>query len=261
MRIGLHVQNLLAYRGLLRQLVIKDLKKKYKKSMLGYLWSILNPLLTMIVLVLVFSNVLGRGVNNFPVYLLTGQLMFNMMSEATRAALGSITGNSALIQKVYIPKYILTFSSVVSALINQIFSLVALILVLLITRFVPPATALLFFVPIVYQFVFCLGLGLILATLMVFFRDVLYIYGIFMTLWMYMTPIFYSFDILPDRVAAVIRLFNPMYSYITYFRELILYGRVPGFAANLQCVLFSLAFLFFGSVLFKKYQDQFVLYL
>lgn len=255
------IKNFVGYSGLLTQLVAKDLKRKYKQSFLGYIWSILNPLLTMTVLYLVFSNVFGRNVDNFAIYLLTGQLMFNAMSEGTRAALNSITGNASLLQKVYIPKYMLTLSSVISALISQLFSLCALIIVMLTTQFVPPVTALLFFVPILYQFIFCIGLGMILATFMVFFRDTSYIYGIFMTLWMYMTPIFYSFDILPQNVAAVIKVVNPMYHYLAYMRDIILYGRLPAIAQNLQCLIYSLLFLVIGAILFYKKQNRFVLFL
>lgn len=256
-----YITNFWSYRSLLFELVQKNLKKKYKQSVLGYFWSILNPLLTMIVLVLVFSNVLGRNVDNFPIYLLTGQLMFNTMSEATRSALTSITSNASLIQKVYIPKYILTLSGVISAVINQLFSFVALIIVMIATRFTPPPTVVLFFVPIIYQFIFCVGFGLILSTCMVFFKDSMYIYGIFMTLWMYMTPIFYSFDILPESVAVVIKLINPMYHYINMARNVIIYGNMPTLLQNIQCLVFSCVFLVIGVILFSKKQDKFVLYL
>lgn len=254
-------RNFLLYRELLYELIIKDLKKKYKKSFLGYLWSVLNPLLTMVVLVAVFSNVLGRGVDNFPIYLLTGQLMFNMCSVGTRAAMGSITGNASLIQKVYIPKYILPLSSIFSALINQLFSFVALIIVMLATRFVPTATILLFFVPIIYQFIFCFGLGLALATLLVFFRDIEYIYGIFLTLWMYLTPVFYHIDIIGGRMAKVISTINPMYHYITYMRDLVMYGQIPDLRSNLICLGFALVSLLIGVALFYKNQSKFVLYI
>lgn len=255
------VRNFFLYRELLYQLIIKDLKKKYKKSVLGYLWSVLNPLLTMVVLVAVFSNVLGRGVDNFPIYLLTGQLMFNMTSVGTRAAMTSVSGSAALIQKVYIPKYILPLSAICSALVNQLFSFVALILVMLVTQFLPPITVLLFFIPILYQFVFCVGIGLILATLMVFFRDIQYIYGIFLTLWMYLTPVFYSIDLIGQRMAGFITAFNPMYYYITYMRNLVMYGTIPGLVDNLICLGFALASLIVGVALFYKNQSKFVLYL
>lgn len=254
-------RSFLNYRELVFQLVSKDLKKKYKRSMLGYIWSVLNPLLTMIVMVLVFQNILGRGVENFPIYLLTGQLMFSMMSESTNMAMSSITGSAGLIQQVYIPKFILPLSSVVSALINQMFSFIALVVVMIFTQYLPPLTTLLFFVPILYQLLFCIGLGLCLATLMVFFQDTQYLYGVFITLWTYMTPIFYSIDILPGFLAKIIKTVNPMYHYVTYMRSLILDGVVPGFVENVICLGFGVIFLVLGVSLFYKQQRKFIFYL
>lgn len=260
MKIQEYFGNFLKYQNLLRQLVSRDLKKKYRRSILGYIWSVLNPLLTMTVMVLVFSNLFNRNVNNYPIYVLTGQLMFNMMSEATRSALTSITSNGALIQKVYIPKYILVASKATSALVNQLFSFIALIIVMIATKYIPPKTIIFVFIPIFYQFVFSLGFGLILATLTVFFRDMIHIYSVFIVLWTYTTPIFYTIDTISPKAATLIETVNPMYHYVTYLRTLVLEGRLPNLQENLICMGFATIFLITGLIIFYKYQDKFVLY-
>ncbi len=254
-------RSFLSYRELLAQLVIKDLKNKYKRSALGYLWSVLNPLLTMAVLVAVFSNLLGRGVDNFPIYLLCGQLMMHMLTESTNRALVSITHGASIIQQVYIPKFILPLSSVISALVNQLFSFIALIVVMIATRYMPPPTTLLFFIPLIYELLFCVGLGMCLATAMVFFRDTQYLYGVFTLLWTYTTPIFYQESILPENVLAIVRVVNPMYHYVGYMRGLVLYGTIPGLLENLICLAYAVVFLVIGTTLFYKQQKKFVFYL
>ena len=122
------------YKDLLRELVVRDVKLKYRRSFLGYVWSILNPLLIMLVMTLVFSQMFQRGIENFPVYLLTGQALFDFMNNATHMSMYSVLDNGALIKKIYVPKYIFTLSKVTSSLIDLIFSMGALILVMLITR-------------------------------------------------------------------------------------------------------------------------------
>ncbi len=243
------------------QLIKKDQIKRYKKSVLGYAWSVLNPLLTMMVMVMVFSQIFDRKVENFPIYLITGQLMFNMMSESSQIAMNSITGNASLIQKVYMPKYIFPLSSICSSLYNQMYSLIALLIVMLATSYVPPKTIFLFIIPLFYQYLFCVGWGLILSTLMVFFRDMRYIYRILITLWTYMTPIFYTADALPEYTFNLIKTVNPMYHFITYMRTLILDGKVPGVRENLICFSFGFGFLVVGLLLFYKKQDRFVEYI
>jgi len=175
-------------------------------------------------------------------------------------AMTSIVGNSALITKVYVPKYIYPLSRVMSSGINFLISLVPLIIIVIIMRLqITPAIFLILY-PIVCVFVYSLGLGLFLASVMVFFRDTQFLYGIFLTLWMYMTPIFYPASIIPENLRFVLK-FNPMYHYITYARTVILDGMVPGMDITLNSGIYAVVAIIFGIFIFKKTQDKFVLHI
>lgn len=166
-----------AFDELLKQLIIRDVKLKYRRSYLGYLWSILNPLMLMMVLVVIFSNLFRFDIPNFPLYLISGQFLFSFMTEATNMSVSSITGNASLIKKTYVPKYIFTVSKVGSSLVNLLFSLGALLLVMVFTN-AEFSWNLLFFPIIIFEvFIFSLGLGLWLSAITVFFRDVQYLWG------------------------------------------------------------------------------------
>ena len=167
-----------AFNELLKQLIIRDVKLKYRRSYLGYLWSILNPLMLMMVLVVIFSNLFRFDIPNFPLYMISGQFLFGFMTEATNMSVSSITGNSALIKKTYVPKYIFTVSKVGSSLVNLLFSLGALLLVMIFTDAEFSWNLLFFPVIILEVFIFSLGLGLWLSAITVFFRDIQYLWGV-----------------------------------------------------------------------------------
>lgn len=249
------------YRPLLEQLVMKDIKLKYRRSFLGYLWSILNPLLIMGIMVLVFSNMFRFDIENYPVYLITGQTVFNFVSEATNHAMWSILGNAALMKKTYVPKYIFTFSKVTSAFVNMVFALGAMLLVFLAchVRF----TWNMLFIPVILLqvYIFALGLGLFLAASTVFFRDIQYIYSAFLTAWMYATPLFYPINQLPSKLAWLIKHFNPLYSYIAQFRTVVLEGTLPAGGLILYGFCISCAMMCIGIGVFFKSQDRFILYI
>ena len=247
------------YRPLLCDLVTRDVKTKYRRSILGILWSILNPLLMMLVLTAVFANIFRYEIDDFPVYYLTGYILFNFVSEATNFSMSSIIGASGLIKKVYIPKIIFPLEKCLYALVNLLFSLIAAVIVFLIVGVTPQWTLLLFVVPIIYLFIFNFGLSLILATLNTFFRDVGYLYSVFITLWMYLTPIIYPISILPGWMQSIVRL-NPLYHYVEYFRAVTLYGTVPSLSENLICLAYSLIFLLAGLLVFQKKQNKFIFY-
>ena len=188
-----------AFDELLKQLIIRDVKLKYRRSYLGYLWSILNPLMLMMVLVVVFSNIFRFDIPNFPLYMIAGQTVFNFMIEATNNAVWSITGNAPLLKKTYVPKYIFTLSKVGSSLVNLVFSLGALVLVMIFTG-AEFSWNLLFFTIIILQvLIFSLGISLFLAAATVFFRDIQYLWGVFTSMWMYLTPLFYPVNIIPEE--------------------------------------------------------------
>lgn len=251
----------LNYKDLLKQLVFKDLKLKYRRSFLGYIWSVLNPLLVMIVMAVVFSTMFSRNIENFPVYLFCGQILFNFMNQSTHQALGSINGNAALLKKTYVPKYIFTFSKITSGLIDLVFSMGALVIVMLATRARFSWHFFLFPFVLLQLYVFCLGLGMFLAQANVFFRDIQYIYNAVTTAWLYLTPIFYPIESLPPRLIWIVKHLNPMYFYIGQFRDIICYNRFPGHIIILAGCTASVLMLIIGTWSFLKNQDQFILYI
>ena len=239
------------YRYLLEDLVAKDFKLKYRRSILGFLWSILNPLLMMLVITAVFSNMFKSDIEYFPVYYLCGYLIFNFVIEATNGALTSIVQSGYLIKKVYIPKYIFPLEKSSFALVNVLFSFVAVVIVILITGMPIKTTIFLIPIPIFLAFIFSTGLGLILASMNTFFRDMGHLYSVWTTAWMYLTPMFYPISIIPDNIKTVI-YYNPLYYYVTYLRMLVIDGEIPGMEINVICICFSFLFLLIGLLIFKK---------
>ncbi|MBQ9414120.1 MAG: ABC transporter permease [Clostridia bacterium] len=259
---------------LLGNLTRRDLKVKYRRSFLGLAWSILNPLLTMLVLTQVFGLLLKIRVENFPVYYIVGAAMWNFFTEATTGAMSSIIGSAALIKKVYIPQYIFPLEKCLYALVNLAFSMIAVIIVMLFQLFPITWAAVLLFIPVLYCFIFSVGMSLILSSLTVYFRDILHLYGVLTTIWMYLTPIIYPISIIRDSVETsgaaafvygVIQ-WNPMYHYVEYFRSVLMYGTgqytvLPGLIENLICAGFAVFTLAIGALIFKKAQRKFILHI
>ena len=248
------------YRFLIKQLVSRDFKAKYKRSILGVFWSFLNPLLTMIVQYVVFSNLFRFDIPYYPVYLLSGIIVFNYFSEACGMALTSIIGNATLITKVYVPKYIYPLTRILSSLVNLLISMIPLIIVTMLSGLYPTKAYLLIPFMLVCLAMFCLGLGMLLSAAMVFFRDIQFLWGVLTMIWMYLTPIFYPESILPERVVWVLKV-NPLYYFINFLRSCVMDGVSPEPVVYVQCFLISLCVLAVGAWVFKKSQDKFVLYL
>ncbi len=248
------------YNGLLRELVVRDIKVRYRRSFLGLLWTVLNPLLMMAVQTVVFSTFFVASIKNFPVYLLIGNIVFSLNADSTSQALLSIVGSAGLIKKVYIPKYLFPLSKVLSCLVNFGFSFVALIIVMLVTRSQFHVEMLLSFIPLIYLLLFSIGLSFLLSSITVYFRDIAHLYSVCITAWMYLTPIFYPINILPAQIQSIIN-WNPMYQYIKYFRLLIMDGIVPAWRTNLFCFGLGFAMLVVGVYSFQKLQDRFILHI
>ena len=254
-------RTLYQYRDLLKELVSRDLKLKYRRSFLGYLWSILNPLLVMIVMTIVFSAMFKRNIKNFPVYLLCGRMSFDFMQGATNAAMHSVTGNQALLKKTYIPKYIFTLAKVTSSMVDYALSFGALFIVMIATRCPFHWTLLLIPLMVAQLYIFSMGVGFLLAELHVFFRDVQYIYRAVTTAWMYLTPIFYPIENLPLSLQMFIKFCNPMYYYVTQLREMVLYGKVPEPRLFWGGWIIAFVMLLLGLLAFQKNKDRFILYI
>lgn len=249
------------YKDLLNQLVSRDLKLKYRRSFLGYVWSILNPLLIMIVMVIVFSKMFNRSIPHFPVYLFAGRTMYEFVIGACGKALGSITDNTSLLKKTYVSKFMFPFAKIVSSLVDYLFSLGAFLIVIVFTRSPFYWTMLLFPFVFIQAFVFACGLGFFLAQLHVFFRDTRYIWNAVTTMWMYCSAIFYPISMLPAWLQTLLDYFNPLYIYIKQFRALVHTGQLPDLTSiGLGC-LYALLMFAIGVFFFRKNQDRFILYI
>lgn len=248
------------YRFLIKQLVSRDFKTKYKRSVLGMAWSFLNPLMTMCVQYIVFSTLFKSSTPNYPVYLLSGIVFFNFFNEAVNMGMTSIIGNASLIKKVYMPKYIYPVSRILSSLVNFGLALIPLLLVMILTGTPPRPALLLLLFDVLCLVGFVIGMGLILATCMTFFQDTQFLWGVVSMMWMYLTPIFYTESIIPAKFLTLFHM-NPLYQYITFARICIIDGVSPEPMAYLWCVLSSMVVLVLGIFVFKKNQDKFVLYL
>jgi len=255
------INSLKKYRFLLNQLISRDFKVKYKRSVLGILWSLLYPVLTMCVMAIVFSNVFKfstPGVS-YLVYLQTGLVMFNYFSEATNLSMSSVVANFSLINKVYMPKWIFPLSKCLFAGINFLLTLIPLYAVIILTG--TEITWLHIFLPyaVVCLFMFTLGVGLILSTIAVFLRDIYYIYGVVIMFMMYLTPIMYDIKMLDAWMIPILKL-NPMYNFINFSRMIIIYRQIPSLDSWAACFISGFVVLVFGVVLFKRKQNKFIYY-
>lgn len=251
------------YSDLIKELVRRDLKLKYRRSFLGYLWSILNPLMIMMVYTIVFSTMFSKGIENYPVYLLTGRMMYDYLKASTSQGMKSVNGNASLLKKVYVPKYIFTFSKITSCLVDTALSMGALVIVMIVTKAPFYWHMLLSPIVLLQIYIFCIGLGFFLAQLNVFFRDVQYIYSVVTTAWLYLTPIIYPIEKLGDKptLQYVITHFNPLYYYVAQFRSLIYYGEFPEMRVVVGGWLFALGMLIIGVYFFQRNKDKFILYI
>ncbi len=263
------LENFRRYGFLICQLVRRDFKTKYKRSVLGVLWSFLNPLLMMCVQWVVFSTLFpNANFKDFPVYLICGIVLFNFFSESSTVGLTAITTNASLINKAYVPKYIYPFCKVISSLINLGFSLIPLFGIILVRYFsnsaIPPISPLylLLIFDLVCMFLFCFGISLFLSALMVFFRDIQFLWGVILTIWTYLTPLFYDPNQmqLPATIMSIYKL-NPLYQFINFARTVILEGTSPGIYSFLACAISALVTLMIGGFIFQRTQKKFVLYL
>lgn len=254
------IRSLNRYEFLIKQLVSRDFKTKYRRSVLGVFWSFLNPLLTMLVQYVVFSTLFSSSIPHYPVYLLSGIVLFNFFNETTSVGMTSITSNAPLITKVYVPKYIYPLSRMLSSTINVALSLIPLFLVAICTGVYPAFSWLLLVFNLLCLMGFSLGISYILSTLMVYFRDTQFLWSVVSMIWMYCTPIFYPESIIPASLLSIYRL-NPLYQLISFARCVLIDRVSPGPMSYLACLLVAVVPLVFGVWLFNRKEKDFVLYL
>ena len=248
------------YQFLLDQLIKRDFKTKYKRSVLGIFWSVLNPLLTMCVQYAVFSQIFKFDVPNYSVYLLTGTVIFNSCTDSINQGIYSIINNASLITKVYVPKLIYPISKVLSTSINLLFSFIPLLVLAWITGLRPNLAYLLIPYCIICLILFSLGFAFMLSALMVFLRDIQFLWSIFTLVWMYATPILYPIDILPGWMAQLMNL-NPMYYFVSFIRTILIDGVAPSPQMFVIIAFIAALSLFIGTKVFQKLQNKFALYI
>ena len=255
-----------AYRELIQNLVIRDLKVRYKNSILGVAWSLLNPLLMMMVFTAVFTIMRGNAIDKFPAFILVGLLPWQFFQEAVSVAMGSIVGNGHLINKVYFPREVLVISGISSNLVNFLIALLLLIPILWLFDISLTLWALLLPLMIIIQVLFALGIGFIVATANVFYRDVGMVVSVALLAGFFLTPIFYPLDTLPKSymlfgfTCKIVRLMfylNPMASIIENYRRILFYGTPHDFFFIFRTFLTSIAFLIFGLAIFYRYNNRF----
>lgn len=254
------IQNIQRNYYLLIVLVKRDISKKYKDSFLGLLWTFFNPLLNMIVMSVIFSTIFKKNIENFPVYMLSGRVFYDFFNKSTSEALKSIPGASQIIKKIYVPKYIITFSKVLSNFITSAISILALVVVMIATGADFSISLLIVPVLFIVFFVFATGIGLMIATADVFFRDMEHIYGIILMTIMYFSAIFYPAEIIPEEYRIILYI-NPMFKFVEAFRSPIYYGVLPEWDVLLYCIIAAVIAFVAGAVIFKKNQDKFIYYL
>lgn len=246
------------YQFLFSELVKRDFKQKYKRTSLGMLWSILSPLLNLLVMRMVFTVFFAKDMEHYTTYLFSGLLVFNYFSESTKGGMSSLMANAKIFTKVNVPKYLFLLSKNVSALINFGLTLGIYFLFCLIdgVSFGPHMLTLVF--PVICMVIFNIGVGMVLSALFVFFRDIQYLYDVFMTLLRYLSAIFYTVD----RFGNYQNLFllNPVYAYIRYFRLVVLEQTIPSLSYHLLCMFYAAIMLGIGCWFYKKYNHQFLYY-
>ena len=248
------------YKSLLGQLVNRDFKIKYKRSVLGVVWSFVNPLMMMLVQYAVFSTLFKSDTANYPVYLISGTILFSFFNEAAGFGLGSITGNASLIKKVYIPKYIYPLSKLISSLINFGIQLILLAIIMVFTQCQFSIYLFLLLFDILCLTMFTLGVILILSTLNTFFQDTQFLWGVVSTIWMYFTPVFYTENIIPEKFIKLYHT-NPLYQYINFARTCIIDAQGPDLICYVYCLVPAVLMLLIGLLVFRRKQDKFALYL
>lgn len=253
------LEKLKQYQFLFEELVKRDFKKKYKRTVLGMAWSVISPLLTLLVMRLVFTQFFGRNTDHYTIYLFCGNLVFSYFSEATSQGMTSLMGNAGIFTKVNVPKYLFLFSKNVQTLINFGLTLCVFVIFCFIDQITFTWKFILLLYPICCLMLFNIGIGLILSALFVFFRDIQYLWAVFTQLLMYMSAIFYTIDRYSYEVQCAF-LLNPVYLFIRYFRKIVIEATIPTVWFHLLMAAYVVLALETGYWMYKKYNTRFLYY-
>ena len=254
------IKEVVRYRELIWALALKDLHVRYKRSVLGFLWALLNPLLMMIILTVVFSTIMRFSINNYAVFLISAYLPWNFFSQALSYSVESIVNNGELLKKLAIAKSIFPIAAILANIINFVLSLIPLLILLLVLRFPIHWTWIYLPLPFILLILFTLGFGFFCSAANVFFRDVSHIIQIALSALFYFTPIIYSIDFIPPKYQLLFHL-NPLFYILDGFRKAIYFGTLPSLEIITVSLVSSFLFLMVGYWVFRRYQDTFVFYL
>lgn len=250
---------------ILRELVTKDFKLKYRRSVLGVIWSVLNPLLMMIVMSLVFSFFLRYdNIEHYPLYLIVANITWQVFSDSTNAGMMSIIDAAPLLKKVRVKKFVFPVEKVLFSLVNFLFSLIAVFVVMLWEGVAPTPMMLLAPLCIVLLMLFCVGLSLFLSALAVFFRDLVHLWSVLLMAWMYATPLFWPVSMIEQVPYAFVRTLmyvNPMYNFVTFMRDTVVYATMPPSSVVLSCVVWAAVSLALGYWVFRANERRFILFI
>lgn len=243
------------YWFVIRELTSREIKRKYARSKLGIIWSVLNPLLFMVVISLIFSKMFSRSIENFPIYYLCGYILWNFFTTATNTAMTSLVDNKTMLIKVKLPMEIFVLSRVYTAFVNFLYSLIAFVLMLIVFRITPHITLIFFPVIVFFEILFALGISNILAVAYVFFGDIKHLYSVILTLWMYMSALFYPVSSLPDILADVVG-YNPIFVYINALRNIVMYAQWPDWMEIVKMAAYSIVFYIIGYIVFRANKNR-----
>ncbi len=245
---------------LFSELLKRDFKKKYKSTYLGMLWSLASPLMTLLVMSILFSRLFGGGVPHYTIYLFCGNICFSYFSDATGGSMNALLSNSEIFSKINLPKPLFLISRSLTAFINFALTLLVFFVFCLIDGISIGAHLLMLVYPIITLALFNIGMGLILSALFVLFRDLQYLWSLASLLIMYMSAIFYTTDSFDDAARALF-YFNPLYVYISYFRELVIYAKIPSASLHFLCFIYAVSAVIVGAVIYKRLDHKFVYYI
>lgn len=239
------------------ELIKRDFKKKYKRTFFGMLWSIMSPLLQLLVMRLLFTRFFGRSTPHYTIYLFSGNLIFSFFSDATTGGMRSLVANAPIFKRVNVPKYMFLFSRALQSLINFGLTLVVYFIFVALDGIPFSLSFFALLYPILFLTIFNIGMGLILSALFVFFRDVEYFYSVFTLLLMYLSAIFYTIDAYAPHIQRMF-LLNPIFVYIQYFRIIVIDGGFPGLQYHLLGAGYALAVFVLGFIIYRKYNYKFL---
>ncbi|MBO4836910.1 MAG: ABC transporter permease [Clostridia bacterium] len=254
------IRNCIHYFPLLQNLISRNLKKKYRRSILGYIWCVLNPLLVMLIMNFVFSQMFKRAIDNYPVYLVSGRMMFSFITGSTQSMSRSIISNGSLMRKTRVPYHVFPLANFCSEVVDFGFNLIAFAIVLVMTHTRISIHVIAFPAVVITLFLFSYGLGMFLAQANTFIRDVGYLYGVITTAWMYLTPLFYAIEDMSARTRFVITHFNPAYCYVQMARLVFLYHQWPTQFLMLSGIGWAAVMLLIGLYSYVKAKDRLILY-